>query len=161
MYRLPQPDSLGPVNACVTCNQHKHLHQDQVGLLQPLLVPCHPWPHISVNFVMALPLPCRKIVTHHCGLFQQDSPLPKLPSPKETAQLLEQHIFPLHGLLFDVVFPVRSVFWLEFCKLLGTTHSLSSAFYPQSNMTALHCMTSWDPTSWSPSWCGWNMPTMP
>lgn len=52
-----------------------------------------------------------------------------------------------------------SVFWSEFCKLLGVTPSLSSGFYPQSNgqtermnqdlEVSLWCMVSWDPACWS------------
>ena len=52
-----------------------------------------------------------------------------------------------------------SVFWREFCSLLGATVSLSSGYHPQSNgqterknqemETALRCMTSQNPTSWS------------
>ena len=81
-------------------------------------------------------------------------PLPKLPSVKETAQLVLLHVFRLHGLPVDVVSDwgpqFTSVFWKEFCALLGATVSLSSGFHPQSNgqtermnqemETALCCM---------------------
>ncbi|XP_044191493.1 uncharacterized protein LOC122969660 [Thunnus albacares] len=90
-------------------------------------------------------------------------PLPKLPSAKRTAQLVLLHIFRLHGFSVDVVSDrgpqFASVFWREFCSLLGATASLSSGFHPQTNgqtermnqelETALRCMASQNPSSWS------------
>ncbi|KAI2662144.1 Transposon Tf2-9 polyprotein [Labeo rohita] len=64
-------------------------------------------------------------------------PLPKLPSAKETAVAVIDHVFRLHGLPTDVVSDrgpqFVSKFWREFCRLLGATVSLSSGFHPQSN----------------------------
>ena len=89
--------------------------------------------------------------------------LPKLPSAKETAELVLQHVFRIHGLPVDVVSDrgpqFTSIFWREFCSLVGATVSLSSGFHPQSNgqterknqemETALQCMVSKNPASWS------------
>jgi len=90
-------------------------------------------------------------------------PLPKLPSAKETAKLLLLHIVRLHGILVDVVSDrvpqFHSMFWREFFLLLGATVTLSSGYHPQSNVqaehknpemeTALRCITSQHPSSWS------------
>ncbi|KAI3368651.1 hypothetical protein L3Q82_025653 [Scortum barcoo] len=93
-------------------------------------------------------------------------PLPKLPSAKETAELMLTHVFRLHGLPVDVVSDrgpqFTSIFWREFCvlvALVGASASLSSGFHPQSNgqtermnqelETALRCMASQHPSSWS------------
>ena len=90
-------------------------------------------------------------------------PLTKLPSAKETAEQVLLHVFRLHGLPVDVVSDrgpqFTSVFWREFCTLIGATVSLSSGFHPQSNgqsermnqemETALRCMVSQNPSSWS------------
>ncbi|KAI3362601.1 hypothetical protein L3Q82_001687 [Scortum barcoo] len=50
-------------------------------------------------------------------------PLPKLPSAKETAELMLTHVFRLHGLPVDVVSDrgpqFTSIFWREFCALMG------------------------------------------
>lgn len=84
-------------------------------------------------------------------------------SAKETAQFLVQHVFWLHGLPMALVSDrcplFSSAFWGEFCKLTGTTSSLSSRFHSQSNdqtekknqdmEVALRCMASRDPTAWS------------
>jgi hypothetical protein len=90
-------------------------------------------------------------------------PLPKLPSAKETALTVVDHVFRLHGLPMDVVSDrgpqFVSKFWREFCKLLGATVSLSSGFHPQSNgqteranqdlERVLRCLVSKNPSSWS------------
>ncbi|XDV33933.1 hypothetical protein PO909_004169 [Leuciscus waleckii] len=90
-------------------------------------------------------------------------PLPKLPSAKETAVTVVDHVFRLHGLPIDVVSDrgpqFVSKFWQEFCRLLGATVSLSSGFHPQSNgqteranqdlERVLRCLVSKNPSSWS------------
>lgn len=64
-------------------------------------------------------------------------PLPKIPSAKETIELLLQHIFCLHGLPCDIVSDrgpqLTSRFWAEFCCLLRISVILSSGFHSQSN----------------------------
>ncbi len=64
-------------------------------------------------------------------------PLPKLPSARETAQLMVDHVFRLHGLPVDVVSDrgpqFASRFWKEFCRQIGASASLSSGFHPQTN----------------------------
>ena len=51
--------------------------------------------------------------------------LPKLPSVAETARLLVDHVFKLHGLPQDVVSncgpQFTSQFWRAFCSLLGAS----------------------------------------
>ncbi|KAI3354917.1 hypothetical protein L3Q82_004716 [Scortum barcoo] len=48
-----------------------------------------------------------------------------------------KHVFRLHGLPVDVVSDrgpqFTSIFWREFCALVGASASLSSGFHPQSN----------------------------
>ncbi|XP_055489453.1 uncharacterized protein LOC129696070 [Leucoraja erinacea] len=50
-------------------------------------------------------------------------PLPKLPSAKETAELMLLHVFRLHG-LSDQGPQFASVSWREFCALVGATQLL-------------------------------------
>ncbi|XP_023868962.2 cell division cycle protein 27 homolog [Salvelinus sp. IW2-2015] len=90
-------------------------------------------------------------------------PLPKLPSAKETAQLMVQHVFRIHGLLVDMVSNWGPQFSSRcckaFCTLIGSSASLSSGFHPQSNgqseranqdlETTLRCLFSTNPTTWS------------
>uniref|UniRef100_A0A8D3E3V3 Gypsy retrotransposon integrase-like protein 1 n=1 Tax=Scophthalmus maximus TaxID=52904 RepID=A0A8D3E3V3_SCOMX len=162
-----QEDTKEFVNACPICNQHKPSHQAPAGLLRTLPVPHRPWSHISLDFVTGLPpSKCYTAILTVVDRFSKMAhfvPLVKLPSAKETAQLIIHHVFRLHGLPIDVVSDrgpqFTSVFWREFCEQLGASVSLSSGFHPQSNgqmerknqemETALRCMTSRNPSSWS------------
>ncbi|KAI3353378.1 hypothetical protein L3Q82_019911 [Scortum barcoo] len=88
---------------------------------------------------------------------------PKLPSALETASLLTDHVFRLHGLPTDIVSDrgpqFTSQVWTAFCKALGATPSLSSGYHPQSNgqteranqslETALRCVAARNLASWS------------
>lgn len=155
------------VKACPVCNQNKTPRQAPAGLLQPLPVPHRPWSHISVDFVTGLPSSRGNTViltiVDRFSKMTHFVPLSKLPSAKETAQLILLHVFRLHGLPIDVVSDrgpqFTSAFWKEFCRLLGATASLSSGFHPQTNgqtermnqemETALRCVVSKNPSSWS------------
>ncbi|KAL2089298.1 hypothetical protein ACEWY4_013987 [Coilia grayii] len=85
-------------------------------------------------------------------------PLPKLPTARETAELLVLHVFRLHGLPCDIVSDrgpqFSAQFWKAFCTLICTQY-----LYPQTNgqtetanqelEVALRCMASQDAASWS------------
>lgn len=155
------------VAACDICVRNKSGNRPPAGFLRPLPVPHRPWSHIAADFVTGLP----NSDGNACILTMVDCfskaahfvPLPKLPSAKQTAELLVLHVFCLHGLPSDVVSDrdpqFTSQFWKAFCRLLGFSPSLSSGFHPQTNgqteranqklEVALRCMTSWDPASWS------------
>ena len=89
--------------------------------------------------------------------------LPKLPSSAETADLLTQHVFRLHGLPSDILSDrgpqFTSQVWRAFCKEIGATVSLSSGYHPQTNgqaertnqslESALRCVSALHPSSWS------------
>ncbi|KAF7640861.1 hypothetical protein LDENG_00009320, partial [Lucifuga dentata] len=155
------------VNACPVCNQHKPTHHAPAGLLQPLPVPHHPWSHISLDFVTGLPPSGGHTViltiVDQCSKMAHFLPLPKLPTAKETAKLMLQPVFRLHGFPADVVSDrgpqFSSIFWREFCMLVGASVSLTSGFHPQSNgqtermnqemETVLRCVASQDQASWS------------
>ena len=129
------------VRACQTCNQNKPLRQAPSGLLQPLPVPHRPWSHMSVDFVIGLPPSDGKTailtIVDRFSKMAHFVSLLKFPSAKETALLLLKHVFRLHRIPVDVVSDkgpqFSSVFWREFCRLLGATASLSSGYHPQSN----------------------------
>ncbi len=90
-------------------------------------------------------------------------PLPRLPSARETAQVMVDHVFKIHGLPSDIVSDrgpqFTSQFWREFCRQIGASPSLSSGFHPQTNGQAertnqilgrmLRSLTSRTPASWS------------
>uniref|UniRef100_A0A674NT72 ribonuclease H n=1 Tax=Takifugu rubripes TaxID=31033 RepID=A0A674NT72_TAKRU len=90
-------------------------------------------------------------------------PLPKLPTALETANLLIQHVFRLHGIPQDIVSDrgpqFTSQVWKAFCWALGTTSSLTLGYHPQSNgqteranqslEASLSCVVSRLPSSWA------------
>ncbi len=155
------------VLACSVCATGKTSNRPPDGLLQPLPVPSRPWSHIGLDFITRPPA-----LSGQHGSFDRGGPvlegdpfhsLAQLPSAKETALTVINHVFRLHGLPVDVVSDrgpqFVSKFWREFCKLLGATVSLSSGFHPQSNgqteranqdlERVLRCLVSKNPSSWS------------
>uniref|UniRef100_A0A673MHB7 Integrase catalytic domain-containing protein n=1 Tax=Sinocyclocheilus rhinocerous TaxID=307959 RepID=A0A673MHB7_9TELE len=155
------------VLACSVCARGKTSNRPPGGLLQPLSVPSRPWSHIALDFVTALlPSQGNTVVLTVVDRFSKAAhfiPLPKLPSAKETAVTVVDHVFRIHGLPMDVVSDrgpqFVSKFWKEFCKLLGASVSLSSGFHPQSNgqteranqdlERVLRCLVAQNPSSWS------------
>ncbi len=115
------------VLACSVCARGKTSNRPPEGLLQPLSVPSRPWSHIALDFVTALPPSLgNTVVLTVVDRFSKAAhfiPLPKLPSAKETATMVVDHVFRIHGLPADVVSDrgtqFVSKFWREFCRLLG------------------------------------------
>ncbi len=88
-------------------------------------------------------------------------PLHKLPSARETATVVLDHVFRIHGLPVNVVsdWGPQFVSPVCVCRQLGATASLSSGYHPQTNGQAeranqdlervLRCVASAEPSSWS------------
>uniref|UniRef100_A0A3Q3VMJ6 Integrase catalytic domain-containing protein n=1 Tax=Mola mola TaxID=94237 RepID=A0A3Q3VMJ6_MOLML len=86
-----------------------------------------------------------------------------LPSAKETAETMLNHVFRVHGfprnILSDRGPQFIAQFWKAFCKLIGATVSLTSGYHPETNGQServnqdleigLRCLVSRDPSSWS------------
>lgn len=89
--------------------------------------------------------------------------LPKLPTVFEAASFLVVHVFRIHGIPTDIVLDrgpqFTSQVWRSFSKAVSVTARMSSGYHPQSNgqtdqvsqdlESALRCMTSHHPVSWS------------
>jgi len=148
------------VNACPVCNRHKLSHQAPAGFLQLLSVPIGPGLTSPWTLLLVSHCPKHTAILTVVDLFSKMAhfvPLPKLPSAKETAELVLLHVFRLHGLPTDVVSDrgpqFTSVFWREFCTFIGATVSLSSNSQierkNQEMETALRCLVSETSASWS------------
>ncbi len=115
------------VLACSVCATSKTSNRPPAGLLQLLSVPSRPWSHISLDFVTGLPPSQGNMavltVVDRFSKATNFIPLPKLPSARETAVAVIDHVFRIHGLPTDVVSDrgpqFISKFWREFCRLLG------------------------------------------
>uniref|UniRef100_A0A8C1BM78 Gypsy retrotransposon integrase-like protein 1 n=1 Tax=Cyprinus carpio carpio TaxID=630221 RepID=A0A8C1BM78_CYPCA len=113
------------VSACPICATGKGSNRPPAGLLQPLSVPSRPWSHIAMDFVTGLPLSSgRTVVLTVVDRFSKAVhfiPLPKLPSARETATIVLDHVFRIHGLPVNVVSDrgpqFVSRFWTEFWRL--------------------------------------------
>jgi hypothetical protein len=101
------PDVSAFVAAFTVCTQNKTPRQAPSGLLQPPPAPHRPWSHIALDFVTGLPPSDGNTViltvVDQSSKAAHSIPLPKLPSTKETAQLMVQHVFQIHGLPVDMV----------------------------------------------------------
>ena len=174
-------DTQAFVNACPICAQNKSSRQAPSGLLQPLPIPRRPWSHIALDFITGMPpSDGHTVILTVVDRFSKAAhfiPLTKLPTAKETAQLMIQHVFRLHGLPTDVVSDrgpqFTAQFWKAFLTQLGASVSLSSGFHPQTNgqseranqdlETTLRCLVSDNPTTWSRQlpWVEYSHNTLP
>ncbi len=129
------------IASCTVCAQTKSSNSPPAGLLRPLPIPSRPWSHVALDFITGLPSSAgNTVILTVVDRFSKAAhfiPLPKLPSAKETAQIMVTHVFKIHGLPSDVVSDrgpqFASQFWREFCRLIGASVSLSSGFHPQTN----------------------------
>ena len=155
------------IEACSVCARNKTSSSPRMGLLQPLSIPSRPWTDISMDFVTGLPASKGNTavltVVDRFSKMAHFIALPKLPTAKETAELMMQHVFRIHGFPRDIVSDrgpqFVSRFWREFCRLIGATTSLTSGYHPEANgqterlnqqlETGLRCLVSQNPASWS------------
>ena len=156
------------VAACPECARRKTSTQRPQGLLQPLSVPRRLQSYIALDFIAGLPASKdMMMILSMIPLFSKSAhfgALPKLPSSKETAELLFQHVFRLHDLPLEVTSYHRPQFVSRFLKdfrsLIGAKVQFCG-FHPQTNGQterlnqelgkSLHCMVKKSPTSWSDS----------
>ncbi len=86
----------GSLSACPICAAGKGSNRPPAGLLQPLSVPSQPWSHIAMDFVTGLPPSNGKtVVLTVVDRFSKAThfiPLPKLPSARETATIVLDHV---------------------------------------------------------------------
>ncbi|KAI3370805.1 hypothetical protein L3Q82_007123 [Scortum barcoo] len=122
-----EADIRGFVQACTVCARGKSSHQPPSGLLQPLSVPGRPWSHIALDFVTGLPPSNGKtVILTIVDRFSKAAhfvALAKLPTARETADLLANHVVRLHGIPWDIVSDRGPQFisqvWKSFCNGTG------------------------------------------
>ncbi|KAI2661127.1 Transposon Tf2-6 polyprotein [Labeo rohita] len=142
-WRTLRKDVQEYVQACNTCARSKNPNAPSTGELQPLPAPKRPWtsPKRSLDFVTGLPDSQGKntilTIVDRFSKAVHLVALAGLPSAKTTAELILEHVVRLHGFPKDIVLDrgpqFTAKFWQAFCRLVGTTSSLSSGFHPQTN----------------------------
>ena len=166
-WPVMEPQVREYVEACSVCARNKTSSGARMGLLQPLPIPSRPWANISMDFVTGLPVSQGNTtvltVVDRFSKMARFIALPKLPSAKETAEIMITHVFKVHGFPKDIVSDrgpqFVSCFWREFCRLIGATASLTSGYHPEANgqterlnqqlETGLRCLVSQNPSTWS------------
>ncbi|KAL0199667.1 hypothetical protein M9458_002854, partial [Cirrhinus mrigala] len=111
----------------------RSLQDHQLTFYRRAAAPPHPQtplePHLGKNTILTIVDRFSKAV-HLVALTG-------LPSAKTTAELILEHVVRLHGFPKDIVSDrepqFTAKFWQAFCRLVGTTSSLSSGFHPQTN----------------------------
>ena len=162
-----EPEVREYVEACSVCARNKSSTGSRMGLLHPLPIPSRPWSNISLDFVTGLPTSQGNTtvltVVDRFSKMVRFIALPKLPSASETAEIMINHVFKIHGFPRDIVSDrgpqFVSRFWKEFCKLIGAKVSLTSGYHPEANgqterlnqqlETGLRCLVSQNPATWS------------
>lgn len=108
------------VAACPTCARSKTSNKPAARLLTPLLTPCRPWSHISLDFASGLTVSDGHTVVltivDRFSKMVHFVPMPKLPSAKETAEVILQHVVHLHGFPVDMVSDRGPQFISQFWK---------------------------------------------
>ena len=155
------------IEACSVCARNKTSSRARSGLLQPLPIPSRPWADISMDFVTGLPVSQGNTtvltVVDRFSKMAKFIALPKLPSAKETAEVMMNTVFRVHGFPKDIVSDrgpqFVSNFWREFCRLIGARASLTSGYHPEANgqterlnqqlETGLRCVVHQNPSTWS------------
>lgn len=155
------------VAACPVCARNKSSSLRPAGLLRPLTIPHRPWSHIALDFVTGLPVSSGKTtiltVVDRFSKAAHFIALNKLPTATETAKIMTEQVFRLHGIPCEIVSDRGPQFisrvWRSFCTALGAKPCLSSGFHPQTNGQAerlnqeleatLRCVAASNPASWS------------
>lgn len=95
------------VAAFSICARNKSNPRRPAGYLQPLSIPRRPWSHISLDFVTGLPVSSGKTtiltVIDRFSKAAHFITLDKLPTATETARVLMDHVFRLHGIPTEIV----------------------------------------------------------
>ncbi|XP_064874818.1 uncharacterized protein LOC135571809 [Oncorhynchus nerka] len=173
---LKVPDVSAFIAACTVCNQNKTPRQAPSGLVS-LPVPHRPWSHISLDFVTELPPSDGDtvilLVVNRFSKAAHFIPLPKLPSTKEMAQLMEQHVFRIHGLPVDMVSDRGSHLssGRHSAPLLGRRPVCHQDSIPKLTISRSEPTKTWrppygaraqpNPLPGAVNWSGWSMPRTP
>ena len=129
---------------CDICQRAKTSTQSPYGLLHPLIIPQHPFTHISVDFMYIGETDFKgKKVDSLCVIADRFSsrivliPISKELTAMEFAELFFEFWVKDFGIPEDMVTDrdrlFTSNFWTALCKLMGINRTLSTAYYLQTD----------------------------
>ena len=111
------------------------------GFIQPHATPEGPWETIGIDFITGLPevdgnaailtvVDCFSKWAHFIAV-------PNLPGSTETAEILFNNVFKIHGIPRKIISDRGTQFNSEIsrklCELMGIEQNLSSAYHPQTD----------------------------
>ncbi|KAI0997909.1 hypothetical protein K3495_g10282 [Podosphaera aphanis] len=128
---------------CNICNRTKYSRDKKSGFLKPLPIPTRRWQHLSVDYIVQLPIcsrnniPYQHIVVICDRLTKRRHFIPATTlGSKELAQIFLP-LFSLHGLPQSIVSDrgtnFISKFWKRLCKRLGISLKFSTAYHPETD----------------------------
>jgi hypothetical protein len=133
------------IRNCHICRRSKATREKYSGLLNPLPIPDRPWTDVTMDFVTGLPktkdgfnailmVVDRLTKMHHyvpCIAEEEGT------TAEETARLLINHVWKLHGLPSTIISDrgpqFVSLVWKTVCKTLKINVKLSTAFHPETD----------------------------
>lgn len=130
------------VKFCDSCQKNKTIPHKPYGLLKPLSIPEKLWDSVSMDFVVALPLTDNGydsvfVCVDRLSKMVHLSPCKQTDNADEISKIFINTIFKHHGLPRNIVTDrdpkFVSKFWQSLFYQLGVTHSLSTAYHPQSD----------------------------
>jgi len=130
------------VKHCDSCQRNKSRNEKPGGWMMPTEIPDGPWQWVTMDFITQLPVTARD----HSAIFVMVDKFTKMvhlapckdtTSAVEVAQLFRENVVRFHGtpahIITDRDTRFTSQFWKAFCQHSNITHSLTSAFHPQSD----------------------------
>jgi hypothetical protein len=154
------------VAECDLCQRNKNENVLTPELLHPLHIPNQKWEEISMDFIEGLHISDGKdkilVVVDRLTKYAHIIGVRKIDSTKQTIEMFCKNIYKLHGfpkvIVNDRDVKFKGKFWREFCKHIGTSLNMSSAYHPQTNLqtkvinkcleTYLHCFISDKQNKW-------------
>ena len=129
------------VEGCDLCQQMKNRTEELAGKLKLSEVPQKTWTHLTVDFIMKLPVVAEKdvilVVYDRLSKMTHFVATTEGTSAEGLARLLRDNVWKLHGLPESVVLDRGPQFAAELTKelnrMLGIKTKLSTAFHPQTN----------------------------
>ena len=138
------PKMLGTVGKhilrCEVCMRAKLTFHK--GEYRPLPVASHPWEHVSMDFIVALPRTIRgkdaiMVVVDRFSKMAHFIPCHKTSDAKHISKLYFEEIIRLHGIPQSIVSDrdskFLSTFWTSLWTMMGTKLLFSTAYHPQTD----------------------------
>ncbi|CDI86222.1 hypothetical protein EPH_0018870 [Eimeria praecox] len=122
--------------------RNQALPEKSAGLLQPLLIPCRRWRHVSIDFITDLPITPRGhdiilVIVDSLSEMAHFIPTRKTATTADTVELLADRLIGYHGfpavLISDRDPRFQSALWQQLCHPFHIKRSKSSAYHPQTD----------------------------